>query len=69
MLVSYYGEDGKAIDQNWFSKLEPEINDDNRSIRLRAPSDFIKDWVQSKYSSLIEKLCQGQNYNLIGVSC
>jgi hypothetical protein len=69
MLVSYYGEDGKAIDANWFSKLEPEINDDNRSIRLRAPSDFIKDWVQSKYSSLIEKLCQGQNYSLIGVSC
>ena len=69
MLVSYYGEDGKAIEANWFSKLEPEINDDNRSIRLRAPSDFIKDWVQSKYSSLIEKLCQGQNYNLIGVSC
>ena len=69
MLVSYYGEDGKAIDRNWFSKLEPEINDDNRSIILRAPSDFIKDWVQSKYSSLIEKLCQGQNYNLIGVSC
>ena len=26
MLVSYYGEDGKAIDQNWFSKLEQEIN-------------------------------------------
>ena len=69
MLVSYYGEDGKAIDTNWFSKLEPEINDDNRSIILRAPSDFIKDWVQSKYSALIEKLCQGQNYNLIGVSC
>ena len=69
MLVSYYGEDGKAIDTNWFSKLEPEINDDNRSIILRAPSDFIKDWVQAKYSTLIEKLCQGQNYNLIGVSC
>ena len=69
MLVSYYGEDGKAIDQNWFSKLEPEINDENRSITLHAPSDFIKDWVQSKYSTLIEKLCQGQNYNLIGVSC
>ena len=69
MLVSYYGEDGKAIDTNWFSKLEPEINDDNRSIILRAPSDFIKDWVQAKYSTLIEKLCHGQNYNLIGVSC
>ena len=65
MLVSYYGEDGKAIDRNWFSKLEPEINDDNRSITLLAPSDFIKGWVQFKYSSLIEKLYQGQNYNLI----
>lgn len=69
MLVSYYGEDGKAIDTNWFAKLKPEINDEDRSITLHAPSDFIKDWVQSKYSTLIEKLCQGQNYNLIGVSC
>lgn len=69
MLVSYYGEDGKAIDTNWFSKLDPQINDEERSITLRAPSDFIKDWVQAKYSTLIEKLCQGHNYNLIGVSC
>lgn len=69
MLVSYYGEDGRTLDKNWFSKLEPEVNDDNKSITLHAPSDFIKDWVQSKYSSLIEKLCQGQNYNLIGVCC
>ncbi len=69
MLVSYYGEDGKAIDTNWFAKLKPEINDEDRSITLHAPSDFIKDWVQSKYSTLIEKFCAGQNYNLIGVSC
>ena len=69
MLVFYYGEDGKAIDTNWFAKLKPEINDEDRSITLHAPSDFIKDWVQSKYSSLIEKFCAGQNYNLIGVSC
>ena len=69
MLVSYYGEDGKAIDRNWFSKLEPEINNDNRSIMLYSLSDFIKDWVQSKYSSLIEKLCQAQNYSLMVLSC
>jgi len=69
MLVSYYGEDGRAIDSNWFAKLEPQINDADRSLVLKAPSEFIKEWVQAKYSSLIEKFAQGQNYNLIGVSC
>jgi chromosomal replication initiation ATPase DnaA len=69
MLVSYYGEDGRAIDSNWFAKLEPQVNDVERSFVLKAPSEFIKEWVQSKYSTLIEKFAQGQNYNLIGVSC
>ena len=58
-----------ALDKNWFSKLEPEINNDNRSITLCSLSDFIKDWVQSKYSSLIEKLCQAQNYSLMVLFC
>ena len=58
-----------ALDKNWFSKLEPEINNDNRSITLYSLSDFIKDWVQSKYSSLIEKLCQAQNYSLMVLFC
>ena len=69
LLISYLGEDGVAIDNHWFSKLEPQINKVNKSITLHAPSSFIKDWIQDKYSALIEKICKEQNYNLIGFSC
>lgn len=67
MLINHYGDSGKDIDQNWFSKLIPEIDVEQRNITLRAPSNFIKDWVMEKYSLLLERFFQSSNYNLVGV--
>jgi hypothetical protein len=67
MLIVHYGDLGKNIDQNWFSKLSPEIDVEKRNITLKAPSNFIKDWIQEKYSLLLEKFFQSNNYNLLGV--
>lgn len=67
MLITHHGEHGQAIDQNWFSKLIPEIDAEQRNITLRASSNFIKDWVLEKYSLLLEKFFHSSNYNLVGI--
>lgn len=67
MLILHHGREGRDIDQNWFSKLTAEIDAEKRNITLRAPSNFIKDWVLEKYSILLEQFFQSSNYNLVGV--
>ena len=63
-LIKHYGQSGVALDNHWFSKLNASIDTNNRNIILKAPTNFIKDWVQSQYSSLIDKICQTHNYSL-----
>ncbi len=56
--------DGQYIDRNWLSKLESNIEEESMKISLQAPSSFFKDWIQSNYGNLIEKLILEQNYQL-----
>ena len=67
-LIDYYGSGGNAMDSAWFGKLIAEVDSDAKNITLKAPTKFIKDWVQSNYLQLIDKICSMQNYNLSGVS-
>ena len=66
-LIDYYGSGGNAMDNAWFSKLIANIDADNKKLTLKAPTKFIKDWVQSNYSHLIDKLCSLHDYSLEGV--
>ena len=52
------------MDNAWFGKLTAEVDSDAKKLTLKAESKFIKDWVQSNYSHLIDKLCSLYNYNL-----
>lgn len=63
-LIDYYGSGGNAMDNAWFSKLTANVDADNKKLTLKAPSKFIKDWVQSNYTHLIDKLCSLHNYSL-----
>ena len=54
-FVSFFGDKGNALDESWTSKLKPEINDQNKTIKLQAPTRFIKDWIENNYQSYIEK--------------
>ncbi len=63
-LIKLFGNEGKAIDKNWFSKLRVEENEQTKSLKLQAPSEFVKDWISTKYSTSIENLCRAHNYNL-----
>ena len=63
-LIDYYGSGGNAMDNAWFSKLTANVDADNKKLTLKAPSKFIKDWVQSNYTHLIDKLCSLHSYSL-----
>ena len=63
-LIDYYGSGGNAMDNAWFGKLTAEIDSNAKKLTLKAPTKFIKDWVQSNYAHLIDKLCSLHNYSL-----
>lgn len=55
------------VDRHWFSKLDAEIDEEGKTLRLRAPSELIKDWIQTNYFGIIEKLGRGEKYRVVMV--
>ena len=53
------GNDGNAIDVNWFSKLSAEIDNDIKQIKLKAPSEFFKREIEDRYQNEIQTSCKG----------
>lgn len=53
-LLKYYGE---ALYNSWFSKIN-FIENTTNNIVLCAPTNFIRDWIKSKYSVVILQLFQ-----------
>lgn len=60
-LQNYYGV---GIDKSWFSKLIAEEDAEQKILKLKAPTEFIRDWVQQYYYNDIEQLCSEYEYNL-----
>ena len=52
-LISIYGE---ATDRNWFSKLEAVEDVEKNEVKLKAPNNFIKDWISQNYFEAIENV-------------
>jgi len=55
---------GSGLDKAWFSKLRAEEDTTQRKITLKAPTNFLKDWITQKYGSAIENSCKIINYQL-----
>jgi hypothetical protein len=59
-LVETYGI---HIYNNWFSKLVPVIDEEARTVELKAPNSFILQWIETHYGdgirSIIKKLGLG----------
>ena len=66
-LINYYGYSGASLDNAWFSKLTAEEDENSKSLSLKAPSTFIRDWIQRNYLQLINTICLKENYQLKGV--
>jgi hypothetical protein len=59
---------GEGIDRNWFSKLKVNVDEERGEIKLRAPTLFIRDWVQQNYQHLLEQFCNNENFRLMEVT-
>ena len=59
---------GEGIDRNWFSKLTANIDEERKEIKLKAPTSFVKDWIQQNYQHLLEQFCNKENYRLMEVT-
>ena len=60
-LIEIYGE---ATDRNWFSKLTANIDEVRKEIKLKAATDFIKDWIETNYLQTIERIVNNQQFKL-----
>ena len=59
---------GIHVYNNWFSKLTPVIDEQNRTIGLKAPNSFIQEEVIKRYGELIIELAKNLDLKFIGIS-
>ena len=60
-LIGIYGE---ITDHNWFSKLTANINEERREIKLKASTDFVKDWIETNYFDTIENIVNKEQFKI-----
>ena len=60
LIVTY----GEATDHNWFAKLEAVEDVEKNELKLKAPTSFVKDWIESNYFDLIEKVTNSEQYKV-----
>jgi hypothetical protein len=60
-LVEAYGE---ATDRNWFSRLTANVDEERREIKLKAATNFIKDWIETNYLQAIERIVNNEQFKV-----
>lgn len=60
-LIEIYGE---ATDRNWFSKLTANVDEVRKEIKLKAATDFTKDWIETNYLQAIERIVNNQQFKV-----
>lgn len=54
---------GKYVDKHWFSKINVEIDEHSKLLKLKASNNFVLDWVKQHYSHRIETIARGLGFN------
>ena len=67
-IAASFGDTGIALDKSWFSRLDADINEESRAITLKAPSGFVKDWIEREYQQTIEFAVKRFGFSLQGIS-
>jgi hypothetical protein len=44
--------------RNWLSKLTAKVDEEGKTIILKAPSEFVKDWLVSNYDILLQNIAR-----------
>ena len=60
-LISEYGID---IYRNWFKKLTATVDENMKTIELRASSEFVKDWIVDKYENTMAQIVNTMGFEL-----
>jgi hypothetical protein len=60
-LIEIYGV---HIYNNWFSKFTPVINEDDRTLELKAPNLFVKQWIETNYGDTIQETSKKLGFDL-----
>jgi hypothetical protein len=55
---------GEGIDRNWFSKITANVDEEGKEIKLKAPTNFVKDWIETNYFSAIERLFNNEQFKV-----
>ncbi|OZG32411.1 chromosomal replication initiator protein DnaA [Rickettsia endosymbiont of Culicoides newsteadi] len=53
------------IDKSWFSKLRAEEDTITQKLTLIAPTNFLRDWISSKYYWVIKQVAQELGYQFV----
>ena len=46
-LIELYEDNGVALDGHWFSKMQPVIDEREKTFKLSASSEVIVDWIKN----------------------
>jgi hypothetical protein len=56
---------GIHVYNNWFSRLKPVIDEQNKTIELKAPNLFIGQWIENTYGGVIQKIAKRLNMEIV----
>ncbi len=56
--------EGDAIEKSWTARLKADIDKNNNTINLIAPTPFIRDWINSNYLLKLESIAKDFGYNI-----
>ena len=59
-----FASGGDYLDKAWTSHLRAEIDNNNKTINLFAPTAFMSDWINSNYRDIIEKAAKDYGMTL-----
>jgi len=68
-IVELLGKDGDAIDSNIFSKLEAEIDEQNKQIKLKAPINHLKVMIEDVYMHEIRSASLSLGFTFKEIYC
>jgi hypothetical protein len=60
-LIIIYDE---YVYKNWFSNLVPIIDEKARTIELKAPNSFVKQWIETNYRDMIKEIAKSLGLEL-----
>lgn len=65
----YQEEEGRYLDKNWLSRLEAQIDEKQKIVNLRTPSEFYKDYIKNNLISELASAIQQEGFELNSIEC